>query len=255
MTINPSKTLVKGTELLRIFVHTPDPLALEELLVKTGWPRATLLRVLDALRDSRLVEASGDGYTLGIGCLALGRAYLDGLDLRQESASALAQLTKSLNETSHLGVLNDLLVVYVEKVEGTRSVRMHSSIGATNPLYCTGVGKAMLAYSGDELLERVLAAGLQRRTDRTLVSERALRDDLEATRRRGFAVDDQENEPDIRCAAAPIFDHDGHVAAGLSVSIPTFRFPDSELARVGRLVLEAAAQISRRLGYREHPVA
>lgn len=245
-----SKTLVKGVELLRLFAGAPAPLTLAQVADRTDRPKATLMRVLGTLVDQELLELRNDGYQLGVACLTLGQAYLDRLDVRRVAAPHLVALSRRVNDTVHLGVRHGLVVVYIDKVEGESSVRMHSSIGATNPLACTGVGKAILAFAGDALLSQVLDAGVVRRTPNTLVTAAGLSKDLRDTRRRGFAVDHEENELGIRCVAAPVFDHTGEVAAAVSTSSPTFRFPKNEIVRRGRAVQETAGAVSRQLGFR-----
>lgn len=247
MVATAAKTLVKGVDLLRHFVGSPGSLTLAQLAAETGWPKPTLLRVLGTLVEQEMLEHVGGAYRLGVGCLDLSEAYLDHLRIRRLSAPLLSELRTDLNETCHLGVRDDLTVVYVDKVEGQRSVRMHSAIGTANPLHCTGVGKAILAFSAPELTDRVVAAGLEQRTRHTVATSRALHRALDETRRRGYAIDDQENEIGLRCAAAPIVGRDGQAAAAISASIPAFRFPRSAMTRIGTAVQRAADRIGQEL--------
>jgi DNA-binding IclR family transcriptional regulator len=179
----------------------------------------------------------------------LGSAFLGGLDLRQEAKPVLAEIGDATGETCHLAIRDGRQIVYIEKLESTQPVRMHSWIGATNPMYCTGVGKAILAFSDESVQSQVLADDLVKRTANTITEPEALREELATIRQRGFSIDNEENERSIRCAAAPVFDHTGQVVAGLSVSGPTYRLPDERLQEVGKVVMEVGLRLSTSLGH------
>ena len=214
--------------------------------------KSTLLRLLAPLCEARLVEQAPDTgrYRLGWRTAQLGGAYLEQADLPGAARDVLRGLMEETRETVHL-VLADLPeVVYIDKVDSPRPVRMFSRIGVRQPAYSTAVGKAILAHAGDAAVRRVIQAGLPARTPRTRTSAAALRADLAAIRARGYAVDDVENEPDIRCVAAPIFDHAGAVGSAVSVSAPASRLGAEQVPGLSTLVIAAADQISRRLGAR-----
>jgi DNA-binding IclR family transcriptional regulator len=139
-------------------------------------------------------------------------------------------------------------VVYIDKVESAQPVRMHSRIGSRQPAHCTAVGKVFLAHAAEEIVEKVIASGLPSRTDRTITSPQRLRTELGTVRLQGYAVDDIENEPDIRCVAAPVFDHGGTVVTAVSVSGPASRVTRERTAELAALLLESTAEISRGLG-------
>jgi DNA-binding IclR family transcriptional regulator len=239
---------------------TPDPrgATLAELADGLAIPKSTLVRLLAPLRDAGLVERDGETgrHRLGARNARLGQLYLERLDLRGVARDVLHRLVAECGETVHLVVpggsdpVTGPCVVYVDKVESSHAVRMHSQVGMRQPVYCTGVGKAWLAFAPEETVAAVVDAGMPRRTPATLTSEDAVRAALEDTRRRGYAVDDVENEPDIRCVAAPVFDHGGTPVAALSVSGPTTRVTASRVEALGGLVRTAAAELSARLGAR-----
>jgi len=136
----------------------------------------------------------------------------------------------------------------VDKIESPSTVRMHSRIGARQAAHCTGVGKAYLAYAPPDVVRAVVDAGLARRTPRTLTSARALQAELREIRRRGYAVDDMENEPDLRCVAAPVFDHAGTAVGAVSISGPATRVTLRRTRDLGSLAREAAREVSARIG-------
>jgi IclR family transcriptional regulator, acetate operon repressor len=232
--------------------------SLADLAAGTGLSKSTLLRLLAPLREHALVAANADGrYGLGVWTAILGSTYLDSLELREVAAPALADLTHRSGESSHLVLYDHTEVVYIDKVDSSSSVRMVSRVGGRNPAYCTAVGKAFLAYLPESEVQAVIDLGLRPRTPHTLTTAEDLRADLERIRERGFAIDDIENEAEIRCVAAPIFDLAHHPVAAVSVSGPVSRVTTARVPELGTLVRQAADDVSARLGgrSRERPAA
>ncbi|WBB80335.1 IclR family transcriptional regulator [Micromonospora sp. WMMD882] len=248
------RAVERAVAVLHALADCPQGAALTELGKATGIPTTTLHRILGVLRGIALVRETADGrYALAAGTLTLARAYLDGLDLRQEALAVMRPLAERLGETSHLGVLALTHIVYIEKIDSPKPVRMHSRVGQTNPALTTAIGRAILAHSPRHVVDEVaLAHG-------RLTGEPVPRADLDAllarVRADGYACDLQENELGISCVAAPIFDHTGHVVAGLSVSAPAARFDAVGVARLGPQVAAAAADVSGQLGWTTGPVA
>ncbi|MGA5699733.1 IclR family transcriptional regulator [Peterkaempfera bronchialis] len=225
---------------------------LSELASGLSMNKSTLLRLLAPLCEVRLVEQDADTgrYRLGWRTAQLGQTYLERLDLRDTAHDVLEQLTANTGETTYLVIADLPEVVYLDKVDSLQPVRMYSRIGSRQSAHCTGVGKALLAHADADAVNAVIAHGLPQRTPRTHTTEAALRADLAVIRRRGYAVDDIENEPDIRCVAAPVFDHAGAAACAVSVSGPAGRVTAERVPELGALVAAAAEEISRRLGAR-----
>ncbi len=227
----------------------PDGLTLAELATGLNLNKSTVLRLVKPLCDAHLLEraAADSRYRLGTETAYLGQTYLDRLDLRSSAHDIMARLMNASQETIHLVIFDPPEVVYVDKVEAPQPIRMHSRIGSRQPAFCTAVGKTFLAHAPEPVVQSVIDAGLPSRTPNTITSEARLRSELAAIRAQGYAVDDIENEPDIRCVGAPIFDHTGVVAAA-SISGPITRVTPERVAELGTLVREAATEISHRLG-------
>jgi DNA-binding IclR family transcriptional regulator len=183
-----------------------------------------------------------------VGALRLGEAYLAGIDLRSVARPILEELVADTGETAHLVVFDEPYVVYVDKVDSPSAVRMHSRVGGRMPLYCTAAGKAMLAWLPDDVVDRVLAEPTPARTAHTLTSAGAVRADLEVIRARGWSLDDVENEAEIRCVGAAIFDRSGAVVAACSLSGPDQRITSERAYDLGPRVRAAADAIGRCLG-------
>jgi IclR family acetate operon transcriptional repressor len=140
--------------------------------------------------------------------------------------------------------------VYVEKLDSPEPLRIHSRIGAAVPLYCTAVGKVMLAYMPEEEQERILPEiAIKRLTANTVGNLQELKTELYRVRKNGYACDLEEHEMHIRCLAAPIWDHAGAVQSSVSITAPLVRMPVTRLRQLAPLIQSAGLQISRELGY------
>lgn len=250
MAATPPKTVLKALSLLDLIADQPN-LTLSELGRLAGVPAPTALRLLRALQEASYVEVDQDGrYRLGIQCLVLGSTYMENLDLRSEARVELENLAEETGETVHLGVPDGTEVVYVDKVETSHSVRMYSRVGASSPMYSSGIGKAILSEAETDLITAVTAAGMPRRTDNTITDPERLQTELDEIRERGYAVDDVENEEGIRCAAAAVLRADGTPLAAVSISGPTTRITPERIPALGEAVMGVADRLSERMGYR-----
>lgn len=229
-------------------------LPLTQIAATVGVNKSTALRLATPLVEAGLLHRERDSgrFRLGSAALALGQAYLDQLDLRSVAAPHLRALMRRTEHTCHLVVLEGLEVVYADKVENTATVRMASRIGARMPAHRTAVGKAMLAHSPPDLTDDVLETGLWPVTGTTITDPEVFRRELDKIRGRGYAIDDRENEPEVRCVAAPVFDHNDDVAAAISVSALASQLPAARVRELGPEVAQVAAAVSADLGARHH---
>lgn len=223
---------------------------LTELAEAVGINKSSVLRLATPLMEAGLLDRDGASgrFRLGAAALSLWQACLDQLDLRSVAANHLRGLVRRTGHTCHLVLLDGRDVVYADKVENTTTVRMASRIGARMPAYRTAVGKAMLAFSPADLVADVLADGLAPATEHTITSPGAFHEELRRVRRRGYAIDDRENEPEVRCVAAPVFDHNRDPVAAISVSALVSRLPPARVRELGPQVAEVCARVSAGLG-------
>jgi DNA-binding IclR family transcriptional regulator len=243
--------LQRGLRLLQLFSESPQGLAAKQVAGKSRLPVSTVHRFLANLEGSGFLNCSGDGvYHLGIACFAIGQAALGQLDIRRVSLPYLQELNRQTRETIHLTVRHGLSAVYVEKLDSPEQLRIHSRIGAAVPLYCTAVGKIMLAHMPDEERQKLLPQlGLKRLTPNTVGNLQELEAELYRVRKNGYACDLEEHELHIRCVAAPIWDHAGCVNASLSITAPMVRMAATRIRQLAPLIQTAGLQISRELGY------
>lgn len=249
---NLTQSVLKALDILECLATASQPLSAQEVARHCGLSRPTAYRLLNTLLTRNYVTSSeGSGrYQIGAKALSLGKGFLDRLDLPELAKPNLRELSLVSRETVHLGILDGTTVLYVGKVDGPQSVRMHSAIGTRNPLYSTAMGKAILAFipcaERQELLEQI---ALTARTPNTITDLAVLTEHLERVRAQGFAIDDMEDQEGIRCVGAPIFDHTGRVTAAISISGPAYRLSNSRLRELAESVMTASRAVSTKLGF------
>ncbi len=221
-----------------------DVLSLAELTRRTGLAKPTVHRICADLVERRVLDRVDGGFRLGIHLFELGSRVPAQRSLRELALPFLEDLYEAAHELVHIAVLDGTDVVCIEKIASHRAAVSPARVGGRDPAYCTGVGKAMLAYSPDESLDAVLARGLAPRTPYTIVVPQLLRSQLGEVRRAGVAYDREELALGMTCVAAPVLDSRGRAVAALSISGPPSRF---EPERVAVAVRTAALGLSRSL--------
>ncbi|MGH2604023.1 MAG: IclR family transcriptional regulator, partial [Dehalococcoidia bacterium] len=228
-----------------------DCLNFTELARRLELPKSSLHELLDVLatRSYITLDQESRRYSLGVRVWELGQAYVRYRELVRESLPVMTGIVRLLNETVQLSVLDGMENVYLAKVDCTHPVRLQSQVGKRLPAHATGLGKVLLAeLAPAERDARIRNHPLARFTNQTITGLPALERELAAIRERGFALDDQEYTPGLRCVAVPIRDHLRQTAASISVSIPSIRAEPAQLALALRQVAAASLEISRRLG-------
>lgn len=246
-------SVIRAIQVLECFSFEKPAYRFTEFHKQLGFNKTTLTRILASLEKAGVIERNEltAEYKLTYRLFHVGSVYRDQMDLYNIAIPFLSQLAAKANETVHLAVLNEYRAFYIGKIESSQSIRIMSRIGSSNPCYSTGVGKVILAHLGDEEIERFLqTAKLQRFTPNTICDASELRTHLKQIWKQGYAVDEGENEEEVSCVAAPIFEARGKVIAGLSISGPVFRMTRQRIAQeLVSLVKETAQMISRRMGY------
>lgn len=233
-------------DVLLYFGRTDRPdLGVTEIAAALGLTKAAVHRILTALRSRDLItlDTSTRRY-------ALGRAYLARTDLRAMAAPELKWLCERTHETATLSLRRGDIRLYADQIVPDQELRLEVSLGIPLPLHAGGPAKALLAWAPDFELEAYLQRHpLEAVTDRTITDPAKLRKDLAAIRRRGYATSLGERQAGVASVAAPLFDHDGHVAAAIGVAGPALRFKPEAGSEIVADLLEAATRISARLGY------
>jgi len=251
-----SQVLDRVVRILECFGPERTDLRLVEIVAATGLHKSTLYRLLEAMRAHRLIgfDAESGCYHPGLKLFEIGSLAAGRFALERHAHPTLEHLATVSGETAHLCVLDGSDVVYVAKVECTRTLRIPSAVGQRNPAYCTGVGKAILAFLTPEQIESYIASTpLKPFTRKTLISSKELKANLGQVTVQGYAVDDQEREEGVRCVAAPVRDHAGEVIAAISIAGPSIRVTKERIAGLASHVVRAADEISAAIGYRVMP--
>ncbi|WP_432535246.1 IclR family transcriptional regulator [Kineococcus arenarius] len=223
---SPTGSTAKGLLLLQALAQAGASVRLADLALGCGMSKPTAHRVLVVLRDLGWVRThEGGHYSLGPQAHAFAAMAAPATSVEQ----SLTVLRDAVGRTVHSGVLLGDHVVYTHKLDGHDQFVMRSRLGATASLHSTAMGKALLAHLPDDRVAEVLAAELPRRTDHTLVEPAALRAELRRIRERGYAVDDEENEQNIRCVATVVPEGAGHPVRAVSISTVTFLTDREEL--------------------------
>lgn len=243
------KSLVKIVRILDCFSTTRRSLSLTELCAATGYPRSTTHRLISSMREVGLLhqERQRDSYRLGLKLFELGNIVLANMDLHREARRHVEALSRISGQLVHLALFDGRQAVVIHRVDSTPEGGSPPTLVEAAPVHCTSVGKAILAFQPAEVVEAIIKAGLKSFTDKTITSAKKLQAELAQIRKRGYAVDDGEHQPGLRCIGAPIRDNTRRVIAGLSISGPAWKIPVAEIESLSKVVIHHADQISAHL--------
>ncbi|WP_243715228.1 IclR family transcriptional regulator [Micromonospora sp. KC207] len=237
--------LDRGVRLLRAFRPSEGALRLTELSRRTGLPKATVHRLAEQLTELGLLQRAPAGFLLGIGLFELGELVPVKLRLREAALPFMQDLYEATHETIHLGVRDGLDVIYADRIRGHAGIDTPSRVGGRLPLTCTGVGKVLLAYAGQGLVDEVLAQPLPRLTAHSVTDPGRLADELAQIRYSGVGYDRQEAAPRLSCVASPVLVH-GQIVAALSISVPAHQLQPARLAPAVRTASLALSRVLSR---------
>ena len=246
------QVLERSLAILNALANSHQDASLAEIAATVRLHKSTVHRILMTLERERIVEKHPETghYRLGLRLFELGSIAVSRFDIRERGRLHVEKLVYDTEETVHLCVMDQGEVLYIDKLEPARSVRLSSSIGRRNPAHCTAVGKAMMAFMPEHEVDAIIRKhGLQRFTSKTVVTPAELKSDLKICRERGYAIDDEEHEEGVRCVAAAVMDHFGSPTAALSVSAPSFRITLAKVPMLAEFVCKASAELSREWGY------
>lgn len=246
------QSIERALSIIEELAKEDGELGVTELSHRLNLNKSTVHRLLSVLLKFKYVDKNFQTkkYRLGMKPLYLGGVILDRLDLRREAHDLLKKLAEEVNETVHLVIPDNDMALYIDKIDSNQTFRMRSQIGWYVPLHTTAVGKAILAFSPKEYVERIIAKGLKSYTENTITDPEKLLEHLEMVRKLGYAVDNEENEPGVRCVAAPIFDYRNKVIAALSISGSVLTITPERIPFLAKKAKECASEISRRMGWR-----
>lgn len=242
----------RAVRIMDALLEARHALSLEEISKRSDTPRSTAFRILTNLIQHDYITETPEGYWLGLRLLSMGAVVEANLDFRTVALPEMRGLRERIGETVYLAVLNrDMQIVYIERLASDHPYGVvMANVGMTAPLHSTALGKVLAAHQPLEQIQMWLAGrDLSPRTTNTLTDPHQLLKELQATRGRGYAVDDGEYYEGIRCIAAPLFNSRGQAVAAISVAGPDNRMPMPLVgSAVASDVVATAGRVSAALG-------
>ena len=244
------RAVERALDILLCFTMETPTLSLTEIAEQVGMHKSTIHRLLATLESKRFItrdKATGM-YQLGFLLFELASVMLHDLDIQRWALPYLQQLSLQSEETADLAILDNGHVVYLQVVESSQRVKIAAAVGEKLPAYCTATGKAFLAYFPEAQVRKMLAHGMTKYTENTIVSEEDLFKNLHEIRERGFSISEQEYEKDINAVAAPIMDANGCPVAVIAIVGPSYRMSHDRMLMLGQLIHETADTIAQEVG-------
>lgn len=242
-------SVMKAFSILKAFRDPEEWVTSCELSRRANLPEASGYRLIQTLEEiGAIVRGPRGRYRTGLLLLSLSRNVTINEVLRDASQSLMAEWSKRLHLTMHLGVLEHGMVTYVAKVSAPGAYPVHTKVGAQLEAYCSALGKVLLAALPREQSDAVIMDGaLVALTPYTITNAQLLRNALDAVRKQGYALDDRENHVNIRCIAVPVLDREGRTVAALSATDEVGRMTASRQLEIRDVLKEVAAQLRMKL--------
>ena len=244
--MNEIQSLARGLKILDILGQNPDGISITELSEMLDVDKGSASRLVATLASHGYAERDEvtRRYHVGSQIVSLSRSVLNRLPLREAAKPFLRQLMERTGECVHLGVAAQGKVMYIDQVESPVTLRVNAQVGTMNPLYCTALGKILLAFSDLDLPAEMPAF-----TEKTITDPGVLKEHLEQVRRLGYAVDDEEFDTGVRCIAVPVFDFRNKLAGAIGVSGPATRVTLARLPEMTASVIEVGKALSERMTF------
>ncbi|HKQ95790.1 MAG TPA: IclR family transcriptional regulator C-terminal domain-containing protein [Aestuariivirgaceae bacterium] len=247
------QSLSRALKLMNALSYHPQGLSLSEVALEVGLPTSTAHRLLTTLQNERFVrfDPERSAWLVGVQAFRVGSTFLRSRDLATVARPFMRRLMEQSGETVNLAIADRGEAVFLAQVECNKVMRAITGPGGRAMLHCSGVGKAVLAHMNPIECEKHLRlVDFRRETVATIATAEALKRELATIAARGYAVDNEETAIGLRCVASPLFNEHGDAIAGLSVSGPTARIPESRIASLGAAVMAVAAEVTQELGGR-----
>ena len=237
--------LGKALALMEAIAHEPG-LKFSAIQERIGTPKSSTHHLISTMCSLGLIrERALGGYGLGHKLLELASIAAENSDLQRDAMPLLRDFAKRVQLTCHLGVFEQGVAIYIARVEGARDIVVKSYVGQRFPVYCSALGKSLVAWLKPDVLDDVIAElDFEKRMPKTISTEADLRRQLADVRRQGWAIDDEEQAPNLRCIAAPIRDRHGGVVAAISAVGTLEQIDDGRVEHLAAQVIEVASSIA-----------
>ena len=242
-------SLAKGLRVMELLAECGE-MSAATVGCHLGTSRAASHRFLTTLRDLGYVEKTEAGrFRLTFKVVELGMRKLDGFEIRHIAHPFMQELALAFGETVNLGHWDSGSIMHLDKINSTEILRLDVGMGAQAPAYCTGLGKAVLAFLPEHTLDNYLASlDMVAMSPKTITTPEKLKAEIALIRKKGYAVDNEELTLGLRCVAAPVFDHTGLPSYALSVSGPSLRMTKARIKEITTKLLPICRQISHQIG-------
>ncbi|NLD45975.1 MAG: IclR family transcriptional regulator [Clostridiaceae bacterium] len=243
------ETITKALRLLKTLAE--QPMNVTEAAQYLSVHKSSASRLLAAMQEEGFVRLNEQRkYEIGHIVYVLASASTELLNIRNAAHPFMQKLNFETDEAVHLSILSRTNMIYIDKLDARKMVRMYSRVGYSYPAYCTAMGKVLLAYQKSSYVDKLMSNyKFEKFTERTIGSFDELKKELKKIREAGYALDLGENFEEINCIAAPIFNHTGSIVASLSISAPVFYTNYEKLISYKDLLIDTTLQISQKLGY------
>ena len=246
-----NRTTLRTVDILKLVSKRPDGITLDEICERLGLPKTSAYDIVTTLVQTGMIHVAREQkqrYHIGLTAYRIGINYTNNLDFISVIEPVLKAFAREVGKTVFFGVRSEGEIIYICKFEPENPIITTATVGSKNPLYCTSLGKAILAFEEEDVAGPVMdRLKFQQKTGRTIVSREALEAELETVRDKGYALDARELEEHMECVGAPVFGQDGTVIGAISVS--SLYKPAEDYEALGRLVHKKALELSRLLGY------
>ena len=246
-----NRTTQRTVEILKLVSKNPEGITLDDICEKLELPKTSAYDIVTTLAEMGMVNVDRgqrQRYTIGLTAYRIGINYTNNLDFISVIEPELRAFAKEVGKTVFFGVRSDHDVVYICKAEPENPIITTATVGTKNPMYCTSLGKAILAFSDEEMVRQVInRIKFRQKTERTILTTEGLKKELDMVKQKGYALDAREMEEHMECVGAPVFGPDGSVMGAISVS--SLYKPTEDYEALGRLVHEKALEVSRLLGF------
>lgn len=248
-----NKSAARVVDVVELISKSESPLSITEISNALDIPKSSTFEIVYTLVEKDFLEITDNKlktFKLGYKLFTTGTSYLKDTNLIQVAHPLLEEMMRKSKETVFLAVQRKNEIVYLDKIEGISSIEPACKMGSTRPLTCTALGKAILAtYSKEEIIDTLGNGKFITPTKNSINNFEDLMKELAETVARGYAIDNRENNEEIFCIGAPIYDRTNRAIASISVSLMAYRLDDRGHQKFGEIVTETAMKISKQLGF------
>ncbi|MDE6929183.1 MAG: IclR family transcriptional regulator [Lachnospiraceae bacterium] len=246
-----NRTTLRTIQILKLVSKRPDGITLDEICQELDLPKTSAYDIVVTLVETGMILVSRgqkQRYRIGLTAYRIGVSYTNNLDYIRTIEPVLKDFSREVGKTVFFGVRSDDEIVYLCKFEPENPIITTATVGTRNPIYCTSLGKAILAFTEEEEKEKVLDKIIfSKKTEQTITTRAALKKELEQIQKKGYALDAREVEEHMECVGAPVFNRDGEVLGAISVS--SLYKPTEDYETLGRTVREKAREVSKLMGF------